>query len=198
MNLAELLSLAIFVILAENVVLVQLLGVRPMLDASGKMGAALGTGITVTVVMGLASLCTWAVNTYLLIPLGVDRFLNTLVFILIIALLVYLVKLFLKHVIASLYTALVSSLPLIATNCAVLGAVLLNTQQGYGALMSVACGVFGGLGFTLAAVLLTSVRERLEFSECPKAFEGFPIALVTAGLLAMAFMGFSGLCLPLD
>lgn len=197
MNLAELLSLAIFVIFTENVVLVQLLGVRPLLDSSGKMGTALGTGLAVTLVMGLASLGTWAVNTYLLTPLGLDRFLNTVAFILMIALLVYLLELFLKRVIPSLHALPGMSLPLVATNCAVLGAVLLNTQKGLGAPESVAVGVFGGLGFTLAAVLLASVRERLEFSEYPKAFEGFPIALVTAGLLAMAFMGFSGLCLPL-
>ena len=196
MNLVELLSLAILAIFSENVVLVQFLGIDSLLGSSKKMSTALGLGITVTLVMALISLCTWAVNTYLLIPLGLDGFLQTMVFVLIIAALVQLLGMFLKKAIPSLYTSLGSRLPLITTNCAVLGIALLNTQKGYGALMSTAYGVFGGLGFTLAVVLFTSLRERLEFAECPKAFAGFPIALVTAGLLAMAFMGFSGLNLP--
>ena len=197
MSLAELLSLALLAIFAENVVLVQFLGVDSFLKQSGTMRSALGIGATVTVVMGLSSLCTWAVNTYLLIPLGVDGFLQTLTFLLIIAALAQLAELFLKKAAPALRTASGSYLPLIATNCAVLGVALLNTQKGYDALGAAAYGLFGGLGFTLAIVLFASVRERLEFSECPKTFEGFPIALVTAGLLAMAFMGFSGLNLPL-
>lgn len=197
MNLAELLSLAIFAIFAENFVLVQFLGVDSFLSLSKKMDTTLGIGLVVTIVMSIASLCTWAVNTYLLIPLGLDGFLQTVTFVLIIAALVQLTALFLKKAMPALYTALGSYLPLIVTNCAVLGVALLNTQEGYGALASTARGVFGGLGFTLAIVLFASVRERLEFAECPKAFEGLPIALVTAGLLAMAFLGFSGLNLPL-
>lgn len=193
MNFSQLFSLAIFAILAENFVLVQFLGICPFLGVSKKMDTALGMGMAVTFVMGLASLCTWAVNTYLLIPFGLDGYLQTVAFILVIAALVQFVEMFLKKVVPALYTALGIYLPLITTNCAVLGVALLNTQKQYGALMSTAYGVFGGLGFTLAIILFASVRERLEFSECPKAFEGFPIALVTAGLLAMAFMGFSGL-----
>ena len=196
MSLAELLSLAIFAIFAENFVLVQFLGVDSLLGASKKMGPSLGMGIAVTLIMGLASLCTWTVNTYLLIPLGLDGFLQIMVFILIIAALVHLLATLMKKAMPTLYITLGSYLPLITTNCAVLGVALLNTQKGYGALMSTAYGVFGGLGFTLAVVLFASVRERLEFAECPKSFEGFPIALVTAGLLAMAFMGFSGLNMP--
>ena len=197
MNLAELLSLAVLIIFAENFVLVQLLGICPFLGASGKISTALGTGITMTVVMGVTSLCTWVVNAFVLIPLGLDGFLQTVTFVLIIAALVYLVEMLLKKAVPTLYSALDVSLPLITTNCAVLGVVLLNTQKGYGALMSAAGGLLGGLGFTLAIVLFASVRERLEFADCPKAFEGVPIALVTAGLLAMAFMGFSGVSLPL-
>ena len=193
MNFSQLLSLAIFAIFAENFVLVQFLGICPFLGVSKKMDTALGMGMAVTFVMGLASLCTWAVNTYLLIPLGLDGYLQTVAFILVIAALVQFVEMFLKKAVPALYTALGIYLPLITTNCAVLGVALLNTQKQYGALMSTAYGVFGGLGFTLAIILFASVRERLEFAEYPKAFEGFPIALVTAGLLAMAFMGFSGL-----
>ncbi len=197
MNLAELLSLAIFAIFAENFVLVQFLGIDSILSPSGKTGTTLGMGFIVTAVMGIASLCTWAVNTYLLVPFGLDGFLQTLTFLLVIAALGQLVKLFLKKAIPALYTAIGAQLPLITTNCAILGAALLNAQESRGALASTLYGVFGGLGFTLAIILFTSVRERLELAECPKSFEGFPIALVTAGLLAMAFMGFSGLNLPL-
>lgn len=195
MNVSELLSLAIFAIFAENFVLVQFLGICPFLGVSKKMDTALGMGMAVTFVMGIASLCTWAVNTYLLIPFGLDSYLQTVAFILVIAALVQFVEMFLKKVMPALYTSLGIYLPLITTNCAVLGVALQNTQNGYGAIMSVAYGVFGGLGFTLAIVLFASVRERLEFAEYPKSFEGFSIALVTAGLLAMAFMGFSGLSL---
>ena len=159
------------------------------------VGMDVGMGMAVTFVMGIASLCTWAVNTYLLIPFGLDSYLQTVAFILVIAALVQFVEMFLKKVMPALYTSLGIYLPLITTHCAVLGVALQNTQNGYGAIMSVAYGVFGGLGFTLAIVLFASVRERLEFAEYPKSFEGFPIALVTAGLLAMAFMGFSGLSL---
>lgn len=193
MNLAELLSLAIFAIFAENVVLVQFLGIDSLLGTSKKTSTALGMGIAVTVVMGLTSLFTWIVNTFLLIPLGLDGFLQTVIFVLIIFALVQLLGILLKKAVPSLYAALGKSLPLITANCAVLGIALLTAQQGYGALMSTAYGVFGGLGFTLAIVLFASVRQRLEFAECPKSFEGVPIYLVTAGLLAMAFMGFSGL-----
>ncbi len=193
MSLFGLLSLAITAILAENFVLVQFLGICPFLGVSKKMDTALGMGIAVTFVMALASLCTWAINTWLLIPLGLDGFLQTVAFILVIAALVQIVEMFLKKAIPSLYTALGIYLPLITTNCAVLGVALLNTQNGYGPLASTAYGLFGGLGFTLAIILFASVRERLEFADYPKAFEGFPIALVTAGLIAMSFMGFSGL-----
>ncbi len=193
MTLFSLLSLAISAILAENFVLVKFLGICPFLGVSQKMDTALGMGIAVTFVMALASLCTWAINTYLLIPLGLASFLQTVAFILVIAALVQIVEMFLKKAMPSLYTALGIYLPLITTNCAVLGVALLNTQNNYNALMSTAYGIFGGLGFTLAIVLFASIRERLEFAEFPKSFDGFPKALVTAGLLAMSFMGFSGL-----
>lgn len=197
MSLAELLCLAVFAVFAENIVLAQLLGICPFLGASGKMRTALGTGLAVTLIMTVASLITWAVNAFVLFPLGLDGFLQTVAFILILAALAQLAELLLKKFLPSLHGALGLSLPLITVNCAVLGTALLNTRENHGALMSTLCGLLGGLGFTLAIVLFASVRERLEFSECPKAFRGIPLALVTAGLLAMAFMGFSGLNLPL-
>lgn len=197
MNLAELLSLAVFTIFVENVVLVQVLGIGPFLDSSKKLNTALSMGIAVTVVMGIASLCTWVVNTYLLVPLGLNGFLQTAAFVLIIALLVRCAELLLQKAAPTFFRSMDIQFSLIATNCAVLGVALLNTQKYHGALMSAAYGVFAGLGFTLAIVLFASVREQLDLADCPKSFEGLPIALVTAGLLAMAFMGFSGLNLPL-
>ena len=192
MSLFELISLALAAILAENFVLVKFLGICPFLGVSKKTDTALGMGMAVVFVMGLSSMVTWLVNTFLLIPLGLE-YMQTVAFILVIAALVQFVELFLKKFVPALYTALGIYLPLITTNCAVLGAALLNVQNDYNFIKSVAFGVFSGLGFTLAIVLFASVRERLEFSKFPKSFEGFPQALITAGLIAMAFMGFSGL-----
>ena len=142
--------------------------------------------------MGLASALTWLLNKFILIPLDLE-YLQTLAFILVIAALVQFIEMFLQKSMPSLYQALGVYLPLITTNCAVLGVALNNISYGYNFLESVVYGITGGIGFTVAIVLFASIRERLEFSDCPKAFEGFPIALVTAGLLALAFMGFSGL-----
>ena len=143
-------------------------------------------------VMALATSVTWPIYTYLLEPNGM-AYLQTIVFILIIAVLVQLVEIILKKFMPPLYKALGVYLPLITTNCAVLGVVLLNVQNDYNFIESVVYGITGGLGFLLAIYLFSTVRERLEFADYPKAFEGFPIALITAGLIALAFMGFSGL-----
>ena len=192
MSFFELFSLALTAILAENFVLVKFLGICPFLGVSKKTDTAIGMGMAVVFVMGLSSMVTWLVNRFLLIPLGL-AYMQTVAFILVIAALVQFVELFLKKFVPALYTALGIYLPLITTNCAVLGAALLNVQNDYSFIKSVAFGVFSGLGFTLAIVLFASVRERLEYAKFPKAFAGFPQALVTAGLIAMAFMGFSGL-----
>ncbi len=193
MSVSQLLSLAVFTIFAENLVLNQLLGVRLFLGASRSMGAALGAGCLMTVVMGLTSLCSWAVDTYLLIPLGLDGYLQTVAFVLVIVALVCLLNVLLKQVFPALYAAIGDSLPLVAVNSGVLGIALQNAQIGAGAMDCVAYGILGGLGFMLATVLFACVQERLEFADCPKAFDGAPIVLVSAGLLAMAFMGFSNL-----
>ncbi len=192
MTWTELLSLALSAMLVENFVLVKFLGICPFLGVSKKTDTAIGMGLAVVFVMGLSSMVTWLVNEYLLIPLGLS-YMQTVAFILVIAALVQFVELFLKKFVPALYTALGIYLPLITTNSAVLGAALLNTQNERGFVPSIAFGVFSGLGFTLAIVLFASVRERLEFAHFPKCFEGFPQALITAGLLALAFMGFSGL-----
>ena len=191
MDFADLFSIALGAILVNNFIFSQFLGICPFMGVSKKIDTAMGMGMAVTFVMGVASAVCWPINQ-LLLKLNLD-FMQTVVFILVIASLVQFVEMFLQKSMPSLYQALGVYLPLITTNCAVLGVVLQNTQNNYDFLESVVYGVTGGLGFLLAIVLFASVRERLEFSECPKAFEGFPIALVTAGLLALACLGFSGL-----
>ena len=193
MSVTKLLEIAIGAILINNFIFSQFLGCCPFLGCSSKVETASGMGLAVVFVMGLASAICYVVYQFLLIPLGLE-FLKTLAFILVIAALVQFVEMFLKKSIPSLYQALGIYLPLITTNCAVLGVVLLNTQKNYDFLSSLVYGVTGGIGFLVAIVLFASVRERMDLtSDCPKSFEGFPIALISAGLLALAFMGFSGL-----
>ena len=187
----SLFSISLSAILAENFILVKFLGICPFMGVSKKSDTALGIGIAVIFVMALASAATWAVNEYLLIPFELE-YMQTVVFILVIAALVQFVEMFLQKVLPALYQSLGIYLPLITTNCAVLGVALLNIQKGYSFIESVVYGLTGGIGFTLAILLFSSVRERLEDCDCPKAFRGFPIALIAAGLLALAFMGFSG------
>lgn len=190
-QLTRLLSISLGAILINNFIFSQFLGCCPFLGCSNKVETAVGMGLAVVFVMGLASAICYVVNM-LLVALGLG-FLQTLAFILVIAALVQFVEMFLKKMVPSLYAALGIYLPLITTNCAVLGVVLLNVQEDYNFIEAVVHGITGGLGFMLAIVLFASVRERIEFSEYPESFKGFPISLVTAGLLALAFMGFSGM-----
>ena len=192
MNVTKLLSIALGAILVNNFILVQFLGICPFMGVSKKMDTDVGMGIAVTFVMGIASAATWVINEFLLIPLEL-QYMQTVAFILVIAALVQLVEMFLQKMVPALYQALGIYLPLITTNCAVLGVALLNVQNHYNFIESVVYGVTGGLGFLVAICLFASVRERVDNCECPKSFEGFPIALISAGLLALAFMGFSGL-----
>ena len=192
MSITTLLSISLGAILTNNFIFSQFLGICPFLGVSKKLDTAVGMGAAVTFVMGLASAFTWAVNKFLLVPMELE-YMQTVAFILVIAALVQFVEMFLKKSIPALYTALGVSLPLITTNCAVLGVALLNIQNNYGFIESVVYGITGGLGFLLAIVLFAAVRESIQFAENPKCFDGFPIALVTAGLMALAFMGFSGL-----
>ncbi len=191
-QLHELLVITLGAILANNFIFSQFLGICPFLGVSKKVDTAVGMGIAVTFVMGLASAITYVVNKFILVRFGL-MYMQTVAFILVIASLVQFIEMFLQKSMPSLYTALGVYLPLITTNCAVLGVALLNIQNGYGFISSVVYGVTGGIGFLLAIVLFASIRERLVFADYPKSFEGFPIALVTAGLMALAFMGFSGL-----
>ena len=187
----QLLAITLGAILANNFIFSQFLGICPFLGVSKKVDTAMGMGFAVTFVMGLASAITWLVNQ-LLVALHLE-FMQTVAFILVIASLVQFIEMFLQKSMPALYTALGVYLPLITTNCAVLGVALLNIQNGYNFISSVVYGITGGLGFLLAIVLFASIRERLVFADYPKSFEGFPIALVTAGLMALEFMGFSGL-----
>ena len=190
--LAKIVEISLGAILINNFIFSQFLGCCPFLGCSSKVDTATGMGLAVVFVMGLASAICWVIDTYILIPLGL-AFLETLAFILVIASLVQFVEMFLKKSVPSLYSALGIYLPLITTNCAVLGVVLLNVQNNYNFIESVVYGVTGGLGFMLAIVLFASVRERIEFADYPECFEGFSICLVSAGLVALAFMGFSGM-----
>lgn len=191
MSITSLLAISLGAILTNNFIFAQFLGICPFLGVSKKSDTAIGMGLAVTFVMGIASAVCFGVNK-LLIALDLG-YMQTVAFILVIAGLVQFIEMFLKKAMPSLYEALGVYLPLITTNCAVLGVVLQNTQNGYGFIESVVYGVTGGIGFLLVIVIFASIRERMEFSEWPKAFEGFPIALVAAGLIALAFMGFSGL-----
>ncbi len=191
MDITSLLSISLGAILVNNFILVQFLGICPFMGVSKKMDTAVGMGFAVIFVMGLASALCYPVNQ-LLVRLDLE-YMQTVAFILVIAALVQFEEMFLKKSIPTLYEALGVYLPLITTNCAVLGVVLLNVQENYNFIESVVYGITGGVGFLLAIVLFASIRERLEFADPPKAFRGFPIALITAGLMALSFMGFSGL-----
>ena len=192
MSVTKYLEIAIGAILINNFIFSQFLGCCPFLGCSSKVETATGMGLAVVFVMGLASAICYVVYDFLLVPLGLE-FLKTLAFILVIAALVQFVEMFLKKAVPSLYSALGIYLPLITTNCAVLGVVLLNVQNSYNFLGSVIYGITGGLGFMLAIVLFASVRERIAYADYPECFEGFPICLISAGLVALAFMGFSGM-----
>ena len=190
--LKEFLSLAVLGVLVENFVLFKFYGICPFLGVSKKTDTALGMGMAVTFVMVLASLLTWLLQKYILIPLNVE-YLQTISFILLIAGLVQFVEMFVAKVVPALYSALGIYLPLITTNCAVLGVTLINVQREYSLFQTLSFSFWSAIGFTLSIVLFAGVRERLETANIPKYLRGFPIALITAGLIAMAFLGFQGL-----
>ena len=191
MSVTTLLAISLGAILTNNFIFAQFLGICPFLGVSKKIDTAVGMGAAVTFVMGLASAVCFGVNKILIaFDLG---FMQTVAYILVIAALVQFVEMFLKKNIPTLYTALGVYLPLITTNCAVLGVAILMIQKEFNLLQSVTYSVATALGFALALVLFAGIRERLDFEDVPKSLRGVPIALITAGILAMAFMGFSGL-----
>ena len=194
MRITDIASLCLFLVncvLCNNFIFSRFLGCCPFLGVSSKVETAAGMGIAVTFVMGIASMITWFVNQ--LLVLMKLEYMQTIAFILVIAALVQFVEMFMKKSLPALYNSLGIYLPLITTNCAVLGVTLYNIQYSYNLLESVLNGVFGGVGFLLAIVLMAGVRERLEASDIPKSFKGFPSSLIIAGLMAIAFMGFSGM-----
>ena len=191
MEFSAILGIIIAALLSQNYILVKFYGICPFMGVSKKIDTALGMGMAVTFVMALASFACYWVNVLLqMLNLG---YMQTVAFILVIATLVQVVEMFLKKMVPALYKALGVFLPLITTNCAVLGVVLVNVQNGYDVLVSTINGAAGGLGFTIAIVLFASIRERVDKADCPESFRGYPITLIAAGLLALAFMGFSGL-----
>ncbi len=188
----ELILIIVGSALVNNIILSQFQGLCPFLGVSKKVDTSAGMGAAVIFVITLACIATNLVYSLVLVPLKLE-YLQTIAFILVIAALVQFVEMFLKKNIPSLYQALGVFLPLITTNCAVLGAALTNVQKGYGFIFSVANGLGTAVGFTIAIVLLASIRESIEDNDIPFNFQGSPIVLITSGLMAIAFMGFSGL-----
>lgn len=190
--MVELLLILVSTIFVNNFVLARFLGICPFLGVSKKVETALGMGMAVTFVMTIAAVVTWLIQYFILVPLGIE-YLQTIAFILVIASLVQLVEMVIQKTSPALYQSLGIFLPLITTNCAVLGLAVLNIQKELNFLESVVFAVGAALGFTLAMVLFAGLRERLDLCPVPKSFQGTAIALVTAGLLSLAFMGFAGL-----
>ena len=190
--LAEIFFIMLSCVLVENFIFSRFLGCCPFLGVSEKPDTALGMGMAVTFVITLSSAVTWIVYYAILVPLKLE-YLKTIAFILVIAALVQFIEMFLRKFVPALYSALGIYLPLITTNCAVLGSALVNIQNNYNFITSVCYGFAAALGFTLAIVVFAGVRQRMEFSEPPRAFKGFPLTLIAAGLVAMVFSGFSGI-----
>ena len=188
----KLASIFFTMILVDNYVLSKFLGICPFLGVSKKLDSAVGMSLAVTFVMVMATAATWPIYTLILDPNGL-AYLQTIVFILIIAILVQLLENFLKKFIPSLYAALGVYLPLITTNCAILGVTILNIDNGYNFVESIVCAAGAGIGFLLAMVLFSGVRRKVEAAKPPKCFEGLPITLVAAAMTSMSFMGFGGI-----
>jgi len=188
----KILFMAVMAIFVQNFVLMRFLGLCPYIGVSKKLDSALGMGMAVIFVMTMASTFTWLIHTYLLVPLHIE-FLQTIAFILTIASLVQLVEMIIQKTAPALYKSLGVFLPLITTNCAVLGVAILNIQSEYNFIFAILNGLFGGIGFTLVLILMAGIRERLERAELPISMKGMPISMIVAGSMALAFLGFSGL-----
>ena len=190
--MGEIFMIMIGAVLTENFIFTKFLGICPFLGVSERPSTAFGMGMAVTFVMAVSSAATWMAYYFILVPFNLE-YLQTIAFILIIAALVQLIEMFMKKYFTALYKTLGIFLPLITTNCAVLGAALINIEKKYTLINSVIYGTFSAIGFTLAILIFAGVRERISFAEPPSAFKGVPIALIAAGLLAMAFAGFYGI-----
>lgn len=192
MEIFKLLSITLGAILANNFIFSQFLGCCPFLGVSKKVDTAVGMGVAVTFVMGLASAVCFVVNKYILIPLDL-AYMQTVAFILVIASLVQFIEMFLQKAMPALYTALGVYLPLITTNCTILGVTILNIDNGYNFMESIVCAAGAGIGFLVAMVLFSGVRRKVEEAVTPKCFEGLPITLVSAAVTSLSFMGFGGI-----
>ncbi|MDP8203328.1 MAG: electron transport complex subunit RsxA [Candidatus Tenebribacter mawsonii] len=188
----KILFMAVMAIFVQNFVLMRFLGLCPYIGVSKKLDSAIGMGMAVIFVMTMASTFTWLIHTYLLVPLHIE-FLQTIAFILTIASLVQLVEMVIQKTAPALYKSLGVFLPLITTNCAVLGVAILNIQSEYNFIFAILNGLFAGIGFTLVLILMAGIRERLERAELPVSMKGMPISMIVAGSMALAFLGFSGL-----
>ncbi len=192
MDLGKLIGIIISSILINNFVFARFLGICPFMGVSKKIESSIGMGMAVTFVMTLASGVTWIIDKFILVPYHIE-YLRTIAFILIIASLVQFVEMAIEKLSPNLYKALGVFLPLITTNCAVLGVAIINIGENYNFIEAITNGFAGAVGFTLALIILAGIRERLEYSDVPASFKGIGIAFITAGILAMAFMGFSGI-----
>ena len=192
MDVGKLIGIIVSSILINNFIFARFLGICPFMGVSKKIESSIGMGMAVTFVMTMASAVTWIVNKFILIPNNLG-YLQTIVFILIIASLVQFVEMAIEKLSPNLYKALGVFLPLITTNCAVLGVAIINIGEDYNFIESITNGFAGAVGFTMALIILAGIRERLEYSDVPESFKGIGIAFITAGILAMAFMGFSGI-----
>jgi len=192
MSVGSILILSIYAMLINNVVLMQFLGICPYLGVSRRISTAMGMGAAVIFVMTMATAFTWVIDRYVLLKFEIV-FLRTIVFILIIASLVQFVEIFLKKMVPSLYKNLGIYLPLITTNCAILGTAIMAVQKNYAFITAIVFAIATGIGFFIAIALFASIRERLEYAELPEIFQGVAISLITASILSMAFMGFTGL-----
>ena len=176
----------------NNFIVARFLGLCPFFGVSKKLGNALSMGFAVTLVMLIASVATWIINNYILIPFGVE-YMNIIMYILVIASLVQMIELFIKRTNLTLYNALGIYLPLITTNCAVLGITLINAQESYSLLESIAASLGGGVGFLLVLIIMSGIREKLEVADTPRSMRGLPVAMLVGMLLGLTFFGFGGM-----
>ena len=190
--MSELIAIFLGMVLINNFILVRFLGLCPFFGVSKQLGSAISMGVAVTFVMTIASLATWLIYHYILVPFDIE-FMHIVIFILVIATLVQIIELFIKKTNAQLYFAFGIYLPLITTNCAVLGITLIVVQQNYSLSGAMVAALGGGLGFTLVLAMMAGIRERLELANAPKAMKGLPIAFIIAALLGLAFSGFGGM-----
>ena len=190
--MSELAAIFIGMVLINNFILMRFLGLCPFFGVSKKIGSAISMGVAVTFVMTIASIATWLIRNHILVPFDIE-YMDIVIYILVIATLVQIIELFIKKTNANLYFAFGIYLPLITTNCAVLGITLINATQGYSFTGSIVAALGGGLGFTLVLVMMSGIREKLELANTPKSMRGLPIAFITATLLGLAFQGFGGM-----